>query len=256
MLRRGSVYDSRPVRAKGTTRLEPIDVLRTCLRRWYITLPILAIAASYAYGSYTSVKPVYYANSVVGVAGSNEQTQFNPDGRPTARNGLLDIGGAGLIMNLVVLGFDDPEVRSRVVAGGGKGNFTVRMFPAPPAAVQAPLPLIMIEATEPDAGSAAKTVELAASQADAVLLAIQQQASVPESQMVRAIRASSPKAVRALPSRTKSSLLILGAGAAFAILAGVVVDALITRWQQWLHKRPTSGLEVSDTPDASAKPST
>lgn len=241
--------------AKGTTRLEPTDVFRACIRRWYVLLPILAITAWHAYGSYTSVKPVYYANSVVGVAGSNEQTQFSPDGRPTARNGLLDIGGAGLIMNLVVLGFDDPEVKSRVVAGGGQGNFTVRMFPSPPAAVQTALPLIMIEATEPDAATATKTVELAAAQSDSILLAIQQQAGVPDSQMARAIKASSPKAVGGIPSRNKATLTILGAGAALAILAAVAVDALINRMQQWRRKRRTSGLETSNTSAPAAKPS-
>lgn len=222
--------------------MEPADVVRACVRRWYVLLPILAITAWHAYGFYTSVKPVYYANVVVGITGSNfQQVPYNRDGQGIPQNGLLALGGADLIMNMAVLGFDDPAVRSRVVEGGGKGNFTVRMFPAPPsAAVQAALPLIMIEATEPAAASATKTVDLAATQADAILVQIQQQAGVPDSEMVRAIRASPPKATEGMPSRNRSALLMLALGTGLAILAGVVVDALISKLRGWRRERRTS----------------
>lgn len=217
-----------PVASKGTMDLDASRVFRACIRRWYVALPILAFAVWYAYSFYASVRPVYYANAVVGLAGSNEQTQFNPDGRPIARNGLLDIGGADLIMNLVVLGFDDPEVKSQVVAGGGKGNFTVRMFPPPPSApVQTSLPLVMIEATEADPESATKTVELAASQTGSILARLQQQAGVPDSQMVRALQASSTKAVQGIPSRNKSLALILMVGIGLAIFGAVGVEISI-----------------------------
>lgn len=242
--------------AKGTTKLEATDVLRACMRRWYVLLPILAITVWHAYGFYTSVKPVYYANAVVGVTGSNfQQVPYTRDGQGIPQNGLLAIGGADLIMNLVVLGFDDPAIKSRVVEGGGKGNFTVRMFPAPPsAAVQAALPLIMIEATEPDAESATNTVELAATQVDAILLQIQQQAGVLDSEMVRAIKASSPKAVVGMPSRNRSALLMLGLGTGLAVLAGVVVDVVINKLGRWRRKRQTSNLATSPTAGVHAKP--
>ena len=166
-----------------------LKVLQVCGRRWYVVLPILAVAAWYSFSYYTSIKPVYYANAVVAATSSNEQLPYGSDGRGAPRNGLLDLGGASLIMNMGVLGFDDPGVRERVALGGGKGNFTARMFPSPPGAVQAPLPLIMIEATEPDAVSATKTVELAADQVEPILAGVQAQAGVPESQMVRAVKA-------------------------------------------------------------------
>lgn len=235
--------------------MEATDVLRACIRRWYVLLPILAITAWHAYGFYTSVKPVYYASAVVGVTGSNvQQVPYNRDGQGIPQNGLLAIGGADLIMNMAVLGFDDPAVRSRVVEGGGKGNFTVRMFPAPPsAAVQAALPLIMIEATEPDAASAIKTVDLAANQADAVLVQIQQQAGVLDSEMVRAIKASSPRAVEGMPSRNRSALLMIGLGTGLAVLAGVVVDVVINNLGRWRRKRHTSNVATSHSARVHAK---
>ncbi len=235
-------------------KLEVADIFRACIRRWYIFLSILAIAAWYANESYTSVTPVYYANAVVGVTSSNEQAQYNPNGLPVPRNGLLDIGGAQLILNMVVLGYDDPAVRTRVVSDGGQSNFTVRMFPNPPASPsQNTLPLIMIEATEPDAASATKTVELAAAQADSILAGIQQQAGVPDSQLVRAVTASKPKAVWGLPSRSKSSLVILMFGVGLAILGALASDVLINRLQRWWQRR-NSGSTRSGTA-AGAKPS-
>jgi hypothetical protein len=216
----------------------------------------LAVTAWHAYGFYSSVKPVYYASAVVGISGSNfQETQFNTGGQPIPRNGLLDIGGAGLIMNMAVLGFDDPAIRSRVVAGGGEGNFTVRMFPVPPsAAVQAALPLIMIEATEPDASSAIRTVELAAAQADVILTQIQRQAGVADSQMVRAVTASSPKALAGMPPRNKSTILQLLLGTGLAILAAVAVDALINQLQRWRRERRTADRTTSTTVQTETKP--
>ena len=214
-----------------------LKVIRACARRWYIVLPILAVSVWYAFGYYTSIKPVYYANAVVAATSSNEQTPYSGDGRAVPRNGLLDIGGASLIMNMVVLGFDDPGVRAGVVEAGGKGNFTARMFPSPPGAVQAPLPLIMIEATEPDADSATKTVELAADQVDPILATIQGQAGVPRPQMVRAVKASTPKAVVGIPSRNKTTILIFAGGAGLAVLVALGADALINTLGQRRERR-------------------
>lgn len=226
------------------------SVIWACLRRWYVMLPILAIAAWNAYGFYESVKPVYYANAVVGAASSNEQVQYSPNGLPVPRNGLLDIGGAQFIMNMVVLGFDDPAVRERVVAAGGERNFTVRMFPSPPsAAIQTALPLIMIEATEADSASATRTVELASQQADSILANIQQQAGVPDSQMVRAIKASSPKTVEGMPSRNKTAALMLMLGAGLAVVAAVAFDYLMIGLRRLRGQRRTPDSPVPVNPD-------
>lgn len=234
--------------------MDGFDVVRSCIRRWYVVIPLLAVTAWIAHSQYTSVKPVYYANAVVGAAPSN-QVVLNPDGSPVARNGLLDVGGAELIMNLVVLGFDDPAVTAQVVAGGGKSNFTVRMFPGSPSSVgnQTQLPLIMVEATETDPTSAVKTVELAAAQADSVLTGVQQQAGVPDFQMVKAIQASRPQAVMGTPSRNKSMLVTLAVGVGLAIMAGIGVDALINRLQKWRRERRLPDSPRSDTSDTGAK---
>jgi hypothetical protein len=236
--------------------MDLLDVVRSCIRRWYIVIPLLAVTAWISYSQYTSVKPVYYANAVVGLAPSNEQVQYTADGSPIPRNGLLDVGGAELVMNLVVLGFDDPAVKARVVAGGGMSNFTVRMFPGPSSSQQSQqgqLPLIMVEATEFDPTSVAKTVDLAASEANSVLIAVQQQAGVPDRQMAKAIQASQPQAVMGTPSRRKSLAVTLVFGVGLAILAGVAVDALVNRLQKWRRQRRLPDSTTYDKADTVAK---
>jgi hypothetical protein len=135
-----------------------------------------------------------------------------------------------------------------VVAGGGKPDFVVRMFP--PAVTgngtAEQLPLIMIEATEGDQISAARTVELAAAQADPVLRNLQQQAGVPEDQMVKPLTVSPPMTVPGVPSRKRTTAAILGAGLGLAILAGVGADLSIIRRQERKRGRQGSDLRISD----------
>lgn len=231
------------------------DVIRSCLRRWYVFIPLLAITGWYAHGYYSAVVPVYYSNAVVGITAPNQQMQLSPDGSQMMRNGngLLDIGGAGLIMNMAVLGFGDPSVRAQVVAGGGKGNFTARMFPSEGLGAQTQLPLIMIEATEPDAASASRTVELAAAQTNRILHDIQLQAGVSEAGMVRAIDASRPATVAGVPSRNKRFLLILAVGFGLAIVAAVGVDVLAQRLGTRPRKDPTHKDTEADPSDTDSR---
>ena len=227
--------------------MDLFDVIRSCFRRWYVVLPLLLATAWFVHNTYTSVKPVYYSNAVVGLAPPNSTVSYGEPGVPVPRNGLLEVGGAAVVMNMAVLGFDDPSVRAQVVAGGGKADFVVKMFPSPVtgSGSQEQLPVIMIEATESDPTSAARTVELAAAQADPVLRNLQQQAGVPDAQMARALSAAPPSApIAATPSRTKSALSLSVVGAAIAILLGVVVDVLMMRWKARRQKGRQTGLQT------------
>lgn len=223
--------------------MDLIDVLRACFRRWYVILPLLLITAWVAHHFYAAVKPVYYSNAVIAIAPPNSQVQYRGDGVPVPRNGLLDVGGATFVTNLAVLGFDDPEVRARVTAGGGNANFTAKMFPSPVSGNGAgeQLPLIMIEATENDAISTQKTVELAAGQADSVLRTLQERAQVPNDQMATALMASPPSPpVSGIPSRTKSTLYIALFGAALSVFIAVITDALMMRRKSRRHSQRTN----------------
>lgn len=211
--------------------MDLFDIIRACVRRWYVVLPILLITCWLAYGKYNDVEPVYYSNAVVGIAPTNQTIQYAGEGTPIPRNGLLDVGGPALITNMTVLALGDPIVKSKVVEGGGVPNYIVRMFPTPltGAGAGAQLPLIMIEATEPQAAMATRTVELVSAQVDSVMQQLQRQAGVSDAQIVRALAISPPSTVAGMPSRSKSLIYIVGVGFAISVFLGLLVDLVVTR---------------------------
>lgn len=219
--------------------MDLFDVVRSCLRRWYIVLPLLLIVAWYSYGVYSSVQPVYYSNAVIGVSPPSTRIDQSEAGQPVPRNGLLDIGGAPLITNMASIGLRDSSVVAQVVAGGGQPDYVSRMFPVP--ATSPELPLIMIEATEADPISASKTVALVVDQAGPALQALQKQANVPDSQMVTPFIVSPPSPPAAgVPSRIRSTLAIAIGGAGLAIVAALIIDVLLLRWKSRRQKRNES----------------
>jgi len=223
------------------------DVVRACFRRWYIVLPLLVIAVWITHHMYASVKPVYYANAVIGLSPPSRVEQTT-DGSPAPRNGLLDVGGATLIANMTTLSLHDTSVAMQVVAGGGKPNYVARMFPVPGTTPQ--LPMIMIEATEAEPTSALKTVELVVAQADPVVQALQQQAGVPAEQMVRTFSVSPPSGpATAMPSRTRSTIAVGVAGFGIAVLLAVIADLILLRWKARRQKRKQAQAQTPDTAD-------
>jgi hypothetical protein len=214
------------------------DVIKSCLRRWYLLLPLLLLVAWYSHSTYSAVKPVYYAQTVIGLAPPSVRIDDTPPGVPLPRNGLLDVGGAQLIANMTALGLVEPSAVAGVEAGGGSPDYTARMFPVP--ASSPTLPLVMIEITSDKPANASKTLDLAIQQAAVTVRNLQQQAQVPDDQMVSSFVVSPPSTPGAvMPSRTRATISIFAAGAALAVVLTVLVDVLLTRRKSRVEQRPT-----------------
>lgn len=227
--------------------MDLFDVVRSSIRRWYIVLPLMLVTGWFAYDAYSGAKPLYYANAVVGIAPPSLRIDQSAPGEPLRRNGLLDIGGAALIANMTAMGLSDPAVEEGVAAAGGK-DYIARIFPTPGTMPQ--LPLIMIESNEGNPADTTKTLELVIAQADDTMKALQQQARVPEDQMVGPFVVSPPGTpVEGMPSRTRSTIAVFGAGAALSILLGVLVDVVLLRRKA----RPKKHREAE--PETMAQPS-
>jgi hypothetical protein len=204
------------------------DVARACARRWWVFLPLLLIVGWFSYDVYSSVKPVYYGNAVIGLTPPSTKIYNAPQGVSLPRNGLLEIGGADLIANMATVGLREPAAVDRVVAGGGLPDYVSKMFPVP--ANTSPLPIVMIESTNADPAAVTRTLELVITQADVTLRALQRQAQIPEDQMVTPFVVSPPSTPAAgMPARTRSTIAIFVAGAGLAVLVTVVMDALLVR---------------------------
>lgn len=208
--------------------MDLFDVVRSCARRWYVFVPLLAIVTWFSYSAYTSVQPVYYSNAVIGMAAPSSRIDNPPQGIPIPRNGLLDVGGASFIANMTTLGLQEAAVVDRVTAGGGVPDYSVRMFPGPANMQQ--LPLIMIEATNADQDAVSTTLELVVAEAESTLKTLQQQANVPDPQMVVPFVVSPPSTPAAgTPARTRSTLMIFVAGLGLTVVVTVLFDVVLSR---------------------------
>lgn len=236
--------------------MDLFDVARSCARRWYIFLPLLLVAAFYSHSVYSSAKPVYYSNTVLGIAPpSNRFDQATP-GSPIPRNGLLDIGGATLIANMGAVALRQPTVVAKVEEAGGLPTYVAYLMPSPGGGQ---LPLISIDITDADPDAVSRTLELVIAQADIALANLQQQAHVPDDQMVTTFVVSPPKApVAGMPTRTRSTIAIFVAGFGLSVLISVLADVLLSRRRRRIGvrkarpaaDRPATDDDAADTATA------
>jgi hypothetical protein len=235
---------------KGDDELDLFDVGRACARRWYVFLPLMLIVGWYAHSAYSSAIPIYYSSTVVGLAPPNSRVEHVEAGVPLPRNGLLDSGGATMIANMTAIGLQQPAVLDRVAAEGGLPDFFAKMVQVPPSVPQPPL--IMIEITTAKRDSVTKTLELATAQAEVTLRSLQQAARVPEDQMVQMFVVAPPTPpAGGMPSRMKSTLMILVAGAGLAVVFTVVLDVVLIRLKTRLQQRRKARSEGAAPPESS-----
>ncbi|MFW0795330.1 hypothetical protein AAFP30_16065 [Gordonia sp. CPCC 205515] len=205
-------------------------------------LPILALTFFYAYNVYSSVKPVYYSQTLIGIAPPTTRVDAALPGQAVPRNGLLDIGGAPFVANMAALSLGQPTVANKVVAGGGNAAFSARMFPVPEATQQ--IPLVLIDTSTPDPQTSLRTLQLATAEYGVALENLQRDARVSPSTMVQPFVVSAPSTpAPAMPSRTRSTMTIVVAGLGISIVAAVVADVILMRRRQ----RRTARAAVAET---------
>jgi len=227
-------------------------VTRSCFRRWYVFLPLLLIVAWHSHSVYRSVKPVYYSNAVIGLAPpSTRYDQAAAPGAPIPRNGLLDIGGAPLVAQMTAMELRQPAVVERVVEAGGTPAYKAKLFPTAPNAPE--VPMVFIEVTTSDPQKATKTLELVTAEATVALRNVQQQAQVPDDQMVQAFTVQPPFAPEpGMPSRMRSTMVIFAAGLGLSVVVTVLFDVLLGRLRQRIKVRWHA--PRADVPDPDRKP--
>ena len=217
--------------------MDLFDVVRSCARRWYVfrsaahdrwLVQLLRVQLGEA-GLLLECRDRYRT--------AERTDPIFESGVPSPRNGLLDAGGAPLIANLTALGLTEPSVVDHVVAAGGLPGYSANMFPVPANAP--PLPLIMIEANNADPDAVSKTLELVVAQAEGTLRTLQQDARVPDDQMVIPFIVSPPSTpAPGMPSRTRSTVAIFVAGLGLSVVVTVLIDVLLGRRRRRIKARP------------------
>ena len=208
--------------------MDLFDVLKACIRRWYIFVPIIAITAAIGYMNYSSVKPVYYARTSISLAGPS--VKFQPpatlEGQTISTNGLIDAGGVSLLANILASVLSDGPTREQVSNSGGTASYSAFMQSSAVGAQQ--IPVLTVQSSGSNPQSVARTLQLAVAQAGPVLKNIQAAAQVPTSTMFTVLPVTNlPEPVGSYPSRTRKLGSTLVGGLLVAVIASAGVDAAV-----------------------------
>src|SRR5262245_37200356 len=165
--------------------MDSFSVKRSCVRRWYVIVPLLLMTAWYSQHFYGTVQPVYSAKTMIGLTAPSFGVNPPERGAEMARNGLLDVPVADqsdprksvvVIANQVALGLRGPSAVDRVVAAGGVRWYVVSVLPGTSEQV----PIVVIEVSAPTPTEATTTLEVLIAQSAVTLRTLQQQARVSE----------------------------------------------------------------------------
>ena len=231
--------------------MDLFDVAISCVRRWYVLLPLLAIAFWISYSAYNAAKPVYFGTTVIGFSTPSSRVDSVAVGEPVTRNGLMDFGGASLVANMTALALRQPAVVDQVVADGGSRGYSAGILDVQGSVQQ--LPLVKIDVTDPDPLKVEKSLESLVVQSGAALLSLQQQAQVPADRLVSAIVVSPPtRPVAGMPTRTRSTVSMAAIGAGIALVVTVLFDLIVRRMTAFRRKgKPDSPTRIAP-PDVEA----
>ncbi|MBE7191236.1 MAG: hypothetical protein INR66_01985 [Gordonia polyisoprenivorans] len=207
--------------------MDLFDVLRACARRWFVFIPLIAIAVLVAYNNYSKVTPVFFGNVSVGLTAPSTKTQqtSSTGSVQVNSNGLVDAGGVSYLATLVSTAMDEPSTRQAVRAAGGTLNYNTKLFTAP---VGTQIPILVIDASGPSARAVQETLRAAVAQAEPIAQSVQSDAGVPAANQYRALTPSEiPTPGGGYPSRTRQALATVLGGILLSVVVTVAADAAI-----------------------------
>jgi hypothetical protein len=231
--------------------MDSFTLKQSCVRRWYVIVPLLLMTAWYSHHFYGTVQPVYSAKTLIGLTAPSFRAGQTAPGAEIPRNGLLDVGGAGLIANQVALRLRGPSVVDRVVAAGGVPWYVVSLLPG----TREQLPIIVIQGTASKPTQVTTTLEVLIAQSAVTLRTLQQQAQVQEDRMVTpfvVLPPSTPSAAN--PTRVRSTFERFLAGVGVSILLTVLVDVLLARRKSRAQQRKQALVEAAAGPNPTHPP--
>lgn len=205
--------------------MDLLGVLRACLRRWYVFLPIVVLTAWLARDQYQQAKPQYTATASVVIAPSSELV-YNR-GRQTDTGLVVTSpfnGGDGprVLAGLLARALNTTTVRQQLLPTGGAALTASRN-------VQEDATVVNLQVVTADAATDAKSLEAVRAGVNDVLAKLQYDAGAPEGQLYNAVSGGpvDPPLV-AYPDRVRGVVAIALAGLLLAVVLSVVAQALLT----------------------------
>ena len=221
--------------------MDLIGVLRACVRRWYVFLPIIVLTAWLGRDQYQKAEPQYTATATVVIAPSAELV-YN-------RGRQAD---TGLVVTSPFNGGDGPRVLAGLLARAlNTSTVRLQLLPAGGAVVTAARnveedsTVVNLQVVAADAATDAKALETVRGGANDVLAKIQYDAGAPEGQLYNAVNGGpvDPPLV-AYPDRVRGVVAIALAGVLLAVVLSVLAQSLMAGRRRRRDRAPEPAEKV------------
>ncbi|KAE8764891.1 hypothetical protein [Georgenia thermotolerans] len=240
--------------------MDLFSIVGACLRRWYVTVPLVAVAGWLALQSYKSVEPVYTASASVVVLPSLQQTAGTadqPDAAPEPENPYAGQGGAQFAAAVLGRNINSSVFRDRL----GVEGLTSESVKAQKSESQ---PIVTIDATQSSPEAVYALLDKIAAEAAVVLDEVQESAGAPPNTHYRLAPAVPAGAVEDItPSRLRAAGAIAVVGCGVAAAAATVADLMLARRprraRRGRHGAAAAGLPApagDDGPSTAKEPAT
>lgn len=231
--------------------MDLLGVLRSCVRRWYVFLPILVLTAWLGRDQYRQAQPEYTSTATVVIAPSTELV-YNR-GRQTD-SGLVVTspfnGGEGprVLAGLLVRALNTATVRQQLLPAGGAAITASRN-------VQEDSTVVVLQVVAGSAKADAGALDAVRKGSDGVLAKIQYDAGAPEGQLYNAVSGGpvDPPLVT-YPDQVRGVVAIGLAGVLLAVVLSVVAQSLMAGRHSRKEKPVAKALKPDKAPRAPREP--
>ena len=209
-------------------------VTRACLRRWYVVLVVVGLAAVGCLRLYTQAEPQYSVTASVVVVPSPELIAARNPTSATLGNTQTPFGNGGATL-AKVLADTLNSVRGRAALLPAGTGLAAGWDPETST-------LVTLTASGTSADSARAAMTNVLSGASGVLADVQVAAGTPQNQLYVATTGTAPDfPVQSFPDRLRSVVATALAGLVVAVVLAVVLDSLLLRRRPVRHAGPATG---------------
>lgn len=244
--------------------MDALDVLKVCLRRWYVVLPVIIVALGAGFGLASQEKPTYtafasYALVFHSPAESKSSDRDLLDGNPLAGNGAALLGEA-LAADLMS-GPSQRELGGVGNSGAPPGQGDTSHTPGINASYSVSLPpnteAYLVQTWGNDPEGVRRAVDSVLAAAPAKSIAIQDRAGAPKRSQYTVFTTSSTQVAELPPTSTiKFVVAVVGLGILAGSALSLIVDKILrARNEKRAAKVSKVGSELEDvdlTKDPSA----
>lgn len=221
--------------------MDLFTIAGACLRRWYLTVPLLLLVALFSYRAYAAVEPLYTSSRSVVVLPSLEEQAAAADAEEDAEEGQPDDdnpysgqGGSRFAVAVLARNINSTAFEERLALD----EDIEQTFEAETSNEQ---PMIHVSATAPSEDGVHELLDGVVDEAGSVLDEFQAEAGAPEVTRYRLAPAVPAGPVEdATPSRLRAAgaIGVLGAGLVAVVVVGL--DALLTSRRRRRDEAPAA----------------